>query len=200
MTDRPEEQGSDQGAQRPQYPAYPNPAQPHPEQGQAGEPEAWPATAPPPPPGQPSWNQQPGGQGSWGPGGPAAPPPPPGQGWQQPGQAWPTPAQGWQQPGWQPRQTHGSATLSLVLGLIGLVGGFACYVPFFVAPFAWWTGAKARREIDRSQGRLDGRGMAVAGMVLGIIGTVLLVLALSVVVILIVVAINDPSFFDDDGY
>ena len=38
-------------------------------------------------------------------------------------------------------------------------------------------------RIDASQGQLGGRGMAQAGMILGIIGTVLLVLAIVAAVV-----------------
>jgi hypothetical protein len=44
-----------------------------------------------------------------------------------------------------------------------------------------WLGRKSMREIDASGGRLSGRGMAQAGYILGIIGTVLLALGLTLV-------------------
>ena len=108
----------------------------------------------PPPPGgdQPPYdpNQPPYGQGGYG------QTPPPG-GYGQPG-------------GYGPTQTHPKATTSLVLGIVGIV---CCSI---VAPFAWVTGKKTVTEIDASGGRLEGRGQAQAGYILGIIGTVLLVL------------------------
>ena len=45
-----------------------------------------------------------------------------------------------------------------------------------VSPVAWVLGAKAVREIDASPGRYGGRDRAQAGKIMGIIGTVLLVL------------------------
>ena len=64
----------------------------------------------------------------------------------------------------------------MVLGIVGLVVGFlACGVGFLAAPFAWALGRNALKEIRASQGRLGGEGTAQAGMVMGIIGTVLLV-------------------------
>jgi hypothetical protein len=61
---------------------------------------------------------------------------------------------------------------SLILGIIGIVCCSIC------APFAWSIGKKAVNEIDASGGRLGGRGQAQAGYILGIVGTVLLVLGL----------------------
>ena len=87
------------------------------------------------------------------------PPPPPG-GYQQGG--------GYQ----QPPQDHPRATMSMILGILGLV---ICSV---LAPFAWRIGTKTVDEIDASGGQLGGRGMAQAGYIMGIIGTVLLALAL----------------------
>ena len=45
-----------------------------------------------------------------------------------------------------------------------------------LSPFAWAIGAKAVREIDATPGRYGGRDQANAGKIMGIIGTVLLVL------------------------
>jgi len=94
---------------------------------------------------------------------------------------------------------HPKATTALVLGLVSLVGGLMCIVPVLVSPFAWVTGVKARKEIRQSNGQMSGDGMATAGMVLGIIGTVVLALILIGIVVFVIVAINDPSSFDDSG-
>jgi hypothetical protein len=95
-------------------------------------------------------------------------PPPPG------GPYDPNQPYGGQQPGGYgaPAQDHPKGTTALVLGILGVV---CCS---FAAPFAWMTGKKAVTEIDASGGRLGGRGKAQAGYILGIIGTVLLVLGL----------------------
>ena len=106
----------------------------------------------PPPPGyagHPEYAGQPGAYGQPGPGGP-----PPGY-----------PPYGYGPP------DHPRASTSMVLGILGLV---LCQV---VAPFAWVTGRQALREIDASGGRWGGRGQAQAGYVLGIVGTVILGLA-----------------------
>ena len=77
-----------------------------------------------------------------------------------------------QQPGgYQPMpEDHPRATTALVLGILGVV---ICNV---LGPFAWKIGKNATTDIDASGGRLGGRGQAQAGYILGIIGTVLLVI------------------------
>jgi hypothetical protein len=72
-----------------------------------------------------------------------------------------------------PPASSGNAVTALVLGILG---GVMCG-PFTAVP-AIVVGRKAMREIDDAQGRLGGRGMAQAGFVLGIVGTVLGALAL----------------------
>ena len=81
------------------------------------------------------------------------------------------PPYGYQQPyGYPVQQDHPKATTSMILGIVGIV---CCS---FAAPFAWMTGKKTVNEIDASGGRLGGRGQAQAGYILGIVGTVLLIL------------------------
>jgi hypothetical protein len=65
---------------------------------------------------------------------------------------------------------HPRAVVSLILGILGIL---LCSV---VAPFALVIGRRTVKEIDASGGTLGGRGMAQAGYILGIIGTVLLAL------------------------
>lgn len=91
---------------------------------------------------------------------------------------------------------HSSATTALVLGIVSLGVGMMCGVGFLLAPFAWWVGAKAVREIDASQGQLSGRSEANAGKIMGIIGTVLLALGLLFVAAYIAffAAIFAPAF------
>ncbi len=81
-----------------------------------------------------------------------------------------------------PMQNHPSAQTAMVLGLVGLIGFFFCGITIVLSPFAWAKGAKARREIDASHGTLGGRDSATVGFVTGIIGTVILGLALLAVV------------------
>ena len=86
-----------------------------------------------------------------------------------------------QQPGGDapmPPQDHPRATTSLVLGILGIVVCGIC------APFAWKFGKQAVTEIDASGGRMGGRGQAQAGYILGIIGTILLILTIIFLVVL----------------
>ena len=81
------------------------------------------------------------------------PPPPPGG---PPAPAWsPAPYDAT-----MPASTNGFAIASMVLGIVG----FMCLVG---AILALVFGYKARREIDASGGRQQGRGMAITGIVLG---------------------------------
>jgi hypothetical protein len=63
------------------------------------------------------------------------------------------------------------AVASMVLGIVGLV-----LIPVIGPILALVFGYVAKASIDRSGGREGGRGMAVAGIVLGYVGLVLGVL------------------------
>lgn len=89
--------------------------------------------------------------------------------------------------GHSPRPQHPQAVLALVLGIVSLV---ACGL---IGPFAWSIGGKAVREIDASGGALDGRTMAQAGKICGIVATVLLAIGLFVFVIFILGALVSTS-------
>jgi hypothetical protein len=84
----------------------------------------------------------------------------------------------------------------MVLGIVGITG-FAFCLTFLAAPFAWYFGAKAVREIDANPGRYDGRSEANAGKIMGIIGTILLILA--VVAVIVFVAIGIAGGWDDES-
>jgi hypothetical protein len=88
-----------------------------------------------------------------------------------------------------PPADHPQATTVLVLGIVGLVGGVFFGLPFVVSPVAWVMGRRALREIDASGGALGGRSNAQAGYVLGIIGTVLLALAVVALILILVVGL-----------
>ena len=106
----------------------------------------------------------------------SAPPPPP----PPPAAAPPPPPAAY-----RPVQDHPRAVVALVLGIIGLVTGCA-----IVSPIALVLGRNAMKEIDASEGTQGGRGMAQAGFILGIIGTVILGLAVLSLLILIPVSIS----------
>lgn len=103
------------------------------------------------------------------------------------GQQYPPPG-GWAP---QPYRTgppdHQRATWAMVLGIGAVLGApFFCGTTLVLAPFAWALGKRADHEIIESGGQLGGSGQAKAGYILGIIGTVLLVLALIVAVIVVI--------------
>lgn len=62
-----------------------------------------------------------------------------------------------------PAATSGRATASMVLGIIGLAGGFLA-VPLAGAVVANVLASLALQHIDASGGRLGGRGQARAGI------------------------------------
>lgn len=66
-------------------------------------------------------------------------------------------------------RTSAKAVAAMVLALVGLALGFL-FVPLICCVLAIVLGAVARREINAAGGRLAGRGQAVAGIVLGILG------------------------------
>jgi len=127
---------------------------------------------PQPPYGQPQYPDQPYGQQPYG----------------QAPYGQPQPPYGAPQPGYGPAAlpNHPSATTALVLSLIGLAGiAFCGGITLVLSPFAWRVGANAVREIDANPGVYGGRDQANAGRIMGIIGTVLLVLGLLLLVGLI---------------
>jgi hypothetical protein len=124
---------------------------------------------------------------------PAWPPPPQQsnqQGYEQPNQqAYQQPAYGTEasdqirfQPS-GPMLEHPQATLAFVLGLLSVLG------LTILGPFGWYLGNKIVGEIDRDGRVYRNRGLAMAGKVLGIIGTVFLGLTVLGIILVIVIAI-----------
>ncbi len=66
--------------------------------------------------------------------------------------------------GYEPSQ----AVLALVLGIVGV------FVFQLVAPFAWVIGHRELQAIDAGRRNPNDRGVALAGKILGIVGTVIL--------------------------
>ena len=89
----------------------------------------------------------------------------------------------------RPLETVPGAVSALVLGILGLV-----LCPIF-GPFAWSYGAQAEKTASR--GRYSGAGMATAGKILGIIGTVFLAI---MIVLLIVAAASDSVEFSPGSW
>ena len=79
-----------------------------------------------------------------------------------------------QQPYWggpPPAQQSGTAVAALVLGICGFV---VC--PLICSIAAVVCGHIAKNEIDASGGRIEGRGLAKAGLILGYVGIALCVI------------------------
>jgi hypothetical protein len=85
---------------------------------------------------------------------------------------------------------HPEATKALVLGIVSLLGGFTCYLPILVGPWAWVVGRRVVKQIDAQPGRYDGRGQALAGYVMGVVATVLLILGIVALVGLLVIFVG----------
>ena len=79
--------------------------------------------------------------------------------------------------GYMPPQHEKGATTSLVLGIVSF---FICGIIF--GPAAIIEGVKARKRIAQSNGQLTGDGMALAGIILGVVYLVVFVIAVIVIV------------------
>jgi hypothetical protein len=77
----------------------------------------------------------------------------------------------------QPQPQASTAVAALVLGIVGLVFCPLC------GPVAWVLGRKAEQEVDASGGLIGGRGIGTAGKILGIIGTIFIVLLIAFIVL-----------------
>jgi Domain of unknown function (DUF4190) len=69
------------------------------------------------------------------------------------------------------------ATLALVLGIISV---FCCPI---LGPVALFIGNASRQRVQASGGTLGGGGLATAGLILGIIGTIFLVFGVITIVV-----------------
>jgi Domain of unknown function (DUF4190) len=114
---------------------------------------------PPPPPGDP--NQPPSydpGQGGYG---QSAPPP---GGYGQPGYGG----------GSGNPATNGLAIGSLVVSILGLLGNCFCFGGI-LSPVGLVLGFMGKKKADNSGGAVGGRGMALAGIIIGALGTLIFV-------------------------
>lgn len=93
---------------------------------------------------------------------------------------------------------HPRATLSMVLGIVGVAGFFVLLVPVFACPFAWYYGAVADREAQREPHRYRAGSEARSGMIMGMIGSALLGLLLLLLLIGGALAILGSQY--DAGY
>ncbi|HEX9668624.1 MAG TPA: DUF4190 domain-containing protein [Thermoanaerobaculia bacterium] len=69
-----------------------------------------------------------------------------------------------------PDKPSSQAVTALILGILGLPT--CCWLP---APLAWYLGSQELRSIREGRSSAAGQGFATAGVIMGIIGTVLLV-------------------------
>jgi hypothetical protein len=103
--------------------------------------------------------------------------------------------------GWGQQLPTGKSVAAMVLGIIGLVLVAFCWTSFIailVAPVALGLGLSARRQADR--GEIGGRGQAVAGFVMGIVGTVLAAVVIAILILGITLADDsDPGPGGDSG-
>ena len=110
--------------------------------------------------------------------GPTPPPAPPAAGQQTTGYGYQTGP-----------KTNGLAIASLVLGIAGLV----FYVCGVASILALVFGYMARGQIDRDPQNQGGRGMAIAGIIMGWIGVAILVIFWAVVIIIAATTDNNDN-------
>ena len=85
-------------------------------------------------------------------------------------------------------QTSNLAVVSLVAGILTWI-----LIPVLGAIVAIVTGHMAKRDIRQSQGYLEGNGMATAGLVLGYIQIIVMVISICIITILVLLG---PSIGD----
>jgi hypothetical protein len=83
-------------------------------------------------------------------------------------------------------ETSGAAIAALVMGILSIV---ACLGPITGIP-AMVVGRRATRDIDASNGQLEGRGLASAGVITGLIGSLLWGLIVLLLIVGLVAASN----------
>ena len=93
-----------------------------------------------------------------------------------------------------PTTPHPQAALALILGILGTVFGFGCIIGGLVGIGGIVVGRRVKNEIDAAPGRYTGRSQAVAGIVTGIIGVSICVLATLFIVLAIIAGIASTNF------
>jgi hypothetical protein len=81
------------------------------------------------------------------------------------------------------RKTNSLAITGLVMGILSIVPGFLCGVPIFALLGVIFSGV-AMSQINRQPLEQEGKGMAVAGLVVSLVGLALNVIAMVVVALL----------------
>lgn len=77
--------------------------------------------------------------------------------------------------------------LALILGILGVL---CCQI---LAPVALFIGRASMTRIDASRGALGGRGLAQAGFILGIIGTIFLALGIVYLIVAVITSAGHIS-------
>ncbi|MEA2599669.1 MAG: hypothetical protein QOF89_661 [Acidobacteriota bacterium] len=72
-------------------------------------------------------------------------------------------------------QSQSASTQAITALVLGIIGVICCGL---AAPFAWYFGNQELRAILAGTSPAAGEGMAKAGKILGIIGTILLILSI----------------------
>lgn len=94
----------------------------------------------------------------------------------------------------EPTVPHPQAALALVLGILGTVLGLGCIVGGLVGIGGIVLGRRVKNDIDADPGRYSGRSQAVAGMITGIVGVSITVLATIFIVLAIVAGIASTNY------
>jgi hypothetical protein len=89
---------------------------------------------------------------------------------------------------------HPQAALAMVLGILGTVLGLGCIVGGLVGIGGIVLGRRVKNEIDAEPGRYTGRSQAVAGLITGIVGVSITVLATIFIVLAIVAGIASTNY------
>jgi hypothetical protein len=84
---------------------------------------------------------------------------------------------------------HPQASLALILGILGTVLGFSCIIGGLVGIGGIVVGRRVKNDIDADPGRYTGRSQAIGGIVTGIIGVSICVLATLFIVLAIIAGI-----------
>ncbi len=74
-----------------------------------------------------------------------------------------------------PGQTQTSSTQAIVALVLGILGVICCNI---LGPVAWFVGNQELKAIREGRSPAAGEGLARAGMILGIVGTIILILAI----------------------
>ncbi len=93
-----------------------------------------------------------------------------------------------------PPKASGKATTSLVLGIASMVVfclGFVLGIPAIV------VGVKARKDIRNGQGRLTGDGLALGGIITGVIGSLLGLAVLGLVIATIAIGTSGSELVQE---